>query len=80
MRGACHSYQGSGVVVRLRKADVRLPGKVNSNSYGARPVHVIITMIKDQQIVNKVVWHANTAARLRHGGSRIVNGPTMHVC
>ena len=29
-----------------RKVDVRLPGKVNSNSQGARPVHLIITMIK----------------------------------
>ena len=29
-----------------RKVDVRLPGKGNSNSYGARPVHQIISMIK----------------------------------
>ena len=29
-----------------RKADVRLPGKGNSNSHGARPAHLIITMIK----------------------------------
>ena len=29
-----------------RKVDVRLPGKENSNSRGARPVHLIITMIK----------------------------------
>jgi len=28
------------------KVDVRLPGKGNSNSRGARPVHLIITMIK----------------------------------
>ena len=28
-----------------RKVDVRLPGKGNSNSHGARPVHLIITMI-----------------------------------
>jgi len=28
------------------KVDVRLPGKGNSNSCGARPVHLIITMIK----------------------------------
>ena len=28
------------------KVDVRLPGKRNSNSHGARPVHLIITMIK----------------------------------
>jgi len=29
-----------------RKVDVRLPGKENSNSHGARLVHLIITMIK----------------------------------
>jgi len=31
---------------RARKVDVRLPEKGNSNSHGARPVHLIITMIK----------------------------------
>ena len=29
-----------------RKVDVRLPGKENSNSHGARPVYVIITILK----------------------------------
>ena len=29
-----------------RNVDVRLPGKGNSNSHGARPVHLLITMIK----------------------------------
>jgi len=29
-----------------RKVDVRLPGKGNSNSHGARPVHLTITMTK----------------------------------
>jgi hypothetical protein len=28
-----------------RKVDVRLPGKGNSNSHGARPVHIIVTMM-----------------------------------
>ena len=32
--------------VSFRKVDARLPGKGNSNSHGARPVHLIITMIK----------------------------------
>ena len=32
--------------IPTRKVDVRLPGKGNSNSHGARPVHLIITMIK----------------------------------
>ena len=31
---------------RSQKVDVRLPGKGNSNSHGARPVHLILTMIK----------------------------------
>jgi len=30
----------------VRRVDVRLPGKGNSNSHGARPVHLIIAMIK----------------------------------
>jgi len=29
-----------------RKVDARLPGKRNSNFHGARPVHLIIMMIK----------------------------------
>jgi len=32
--------------MEIRKVDVRLPAKGNSNSHGARPVHLIITMIK----------------------------------
>jgi len=37
----------SGVCgVRARKVDVRLPEKSDSNSYGATPVHLIVTMIK----------------------------------
>jgi len=34
------------VVGLAMKVDVRLPGKGNSNSRGARPVQLIITMIK----------------------------------
>jgi len=32
--------------LRFRKVDVRLPGKGGSNPHGARPVHLITTMIK----------------------------------
>jgi len=32
--------------VGARKVDVRLPEKGKSNSHGARPVHLFITMIK----------------------------------
>ena len=34
------------VIDIYRKVDVRLPGKGNSNSHGARLVHPIITMIE----------------------------------
>ena len=37
---------GSEHVRPGRKVDVWLPGKGNSNSHSARPVHLIITMIK----------------------------------
>jgi len=33
------------VVAGSRKVDIGLPGKGNSNSHGARPVHQIISMI-----------------------------------
>jgi len=36
----------SETLERCRSEDVRLPGKGNSTAYGARPVHLIITMIK----------------------------------
>ena len=29
-----------------RKADIRLPGKGDSNSHDARPVHLIVSMLK----------------------------------
>jgi len=34
------------VITVTRKVDVRLQGKGNSNSHGARPIYLIITMIK----------------------------------
>ena len=33
-------------VCQVRKVDVRLPGKGNSKPHDARPVHLIITIIK----------------------------------
>ena len=39
------SFKG-GKELGSRKVDVRLPGEVNSNSHGARPVHQIISLIK----------------------------------
>jgi len=42
----CRRNSGRRVWEYLRKVDARLPGKGNPNSRGARPVHLIITMIK----------------------------------
>ena len=33
---------GSGSVMGTRKEDVRLPEKVDSNSHGARPLHLMV--------------------------------------
>ena len=43
------------IPARSRKVDIMLPGKEDSNSHGARPVHQIISIIEvdsDQQVVN----------------------------
>jgi len=54
------------------KVDVRLPSKGNSNSHGARPVHLIISMIKSgggQR--DKMRWTAlHRAAGNGHGEVR----------
>jgi len=41
----CLSLVSGDETRRRRKVDVRLPGKGNSNSHGARPDHLIITMM-----------------------------------
>ena len=54
-----------------RKVDVRLPGKGNSNSHGARPVRLIITMIKwvrTGRLSIKNSLCAGRACLLRAGG------------
>ena len=40
------TYTRQWVYIQPRKVDVKLPGKGKSNSHGARPVHVIITMME----------------------------------
>jgi len=40
----CVSSRGPEEDVESRKVAIRLPGKGNSNSHGARPVHLIITI------------------------------------
>ena len=50
-----------------RKVDVRLPGKGNSNSRGARPVHLIITMIKWFQTSRLSIKNSLTGGNLCMG-------------
>ena len=38
-----------GDLLVSRKLDIKLPGKVDSNSHGTRPVHLIIRMMKQTQ-------------------------------
>jgi len=61
--------------LHTRTADVRLPRKGNSNSHGARPVHLIITMRKwirtsRLSIKNSLSLHTPTGEREgdREGG------------
>ena len=44
--GRVEPHVWRGVREGFRKVDVRLPGKGNPNSHGARPVHLIITIVK----------------------------------
>ena len=53
------------MVLYPRKVDVGLSGKGNSNSHGAKPVHLIITMIKwirtsRLSIQNSLCFHTET--------------------
>ena len=62
--------------VCITKIDVRLPGKGNSNSHGARPVHLIITMIKWSRtsrlsIKNSLSLTFACAARVEYRGGGI---------
>ena len=43
-----------------RKVDVRLPGRGNSNSHGARPVNLIITMILQVRVAENAAGFAMT--------------------
>jgi len=85
-RGNCRArrfvawYQ---VSVRMpRKVDVRLPGKGNSDSHGARPVHLIITMItwirtSRLSIKNSLCAHAPSEAT-RADFQRRSDSPCWH--
>jgi len=62
-----------------RKVDVRLPGKGNANSHGARPVHLIITMIKwirTSRLSRKNSLSGCTERDLAWGGWASVSSPS----
>ena len=61
-------------MIVVRKVDVRLPGKGNSDFHGARPVHLIITMIK---------WIRTSRLSIKNSLSLIVRHPLallVHGC
>ena len=62
-----------GVPEGTRKVDVRLPGKGDSNSHGARPVHLSITMIK--WIRTSRLSIKNSLCRTQHFALKVVCGP-----
>ena len=49
-------------VLLTRKVDTRLPGKGNSNSHGARPVHLNYLDL-DQEVINKELSLCTRVAR-----------------
>ena len=75
-RGASHFFNCLDVYHRSpdsgerRYEDVRLPGKGNSNSHGARPVHQIISIIK---------WIWTSSSSLKNSLSLADQGGKPHV-
>ena len=75
------------VLEDARKVDVRLPGKDNFNCHGARPVHLIITMMKwvgtgRLSIQNSFFMHVEMCSKTRQAkrdasceGCEIALGP-----
>ena len=61
-----------------RKVDVRLPGKGNSNSHGARPVHLIITMIKWIRTTRLSIKKSLSAPSSSRGGAEEGGATTFH--
>ena len=62
--------------------DVRLPGKGNSNSHGARPVHLIITITKCTSrlpIKNSPSGSGSKASDQHFGARRRDEGGEVHV-
>jgi len=54
-----------------RKVDVRLPGKGDSNPHGARPVHLIITMIKWSRTSRLSIKNSLSLSLSARGGSHV---------
>ena len=63
-----------------RKVDVRLPGKGNSNSYGARPLHLIITMIKWIRKTDEVSSSGAIEPMMVESGAQVLAGTGQAHC
>ena len=61
-----------------RKVDIRLPGKGNSNSHGARPVHQIIWMIK-QIRTSRLSMTKSSSAQVPYSGPTPPEGTHRYV-
>ena len=70
---------GHAFRVKYGKVDVRLPGKGNSKSHGARPVHLIITMIKWIRIIRLSIKNSLSEGIYRIGAKRVVTA-TYGIC
>jgi hypothetical protein len=57
----------------FRKVDVRLPEKENSNSHGARPIHLIITMIQWIRTSRLSMKDSHSAALPPDVGSKVTD-------
>jgi len=63
-----------GFAGMAREVDVRLPGKGNSKSHGARPVHLIITMINWIRTGGLTIKKSLSLAGMTHGLRMSVEG------
>ena len=68
---AHHCHNANVRQPHLVQADVRLPGKGNSNSHGTRPVHLIIKMIQ---------WIRTSRLSIKNSVSSRPRGEHAHHC
>ena len=70
----CSKASSAGGQAAARKVDVKLPGKGNSHSHGARPVHIIIPMIKWIRTIRLSIKKSPSAGRWPSICCRSING------